>query len=350
MQGWIDRLAGGPPTSPLVYLGFMLGAAAVVLGFIAVLVMFLTWLERKVAGHVQSRVGPMVVGGWHGWAQPIADGVKLLLKEDISPGAADQLLFKLAPYLVFVASFAAFAVIPWGADIVASNLNIGIFYVLAVSSFVVVGILMAGWSSNNKWSLFGAMRGVAQIVSYELPAALSLVAVVMWVGSLNMSDIVQSQAGWFWHWHALSGFPFFTVGAVIYYISSLAETNRVPFDLPEAESELVAGYHTEYSGMRFAMFFLAEYANMFLVSAVAVIAFLGGWHSGIAPLDRFRLVGPVVFTMKATFLVFVMIWLRWTLPRLRVDQLMNMCWKYMIPIAFFNLVGIGVLMLLTGRA
>ncbi len=230
----------------------------------------------------------------------------------------------------------------------AADLNIGLFYVLAVTSFVVVGMLMAGWASNNKWSLFGAMRGVAQIVSYELPAALTLVGIVMWVGSLNMRDIVQSQSGWFWNWHVFRGFPFFTIGIFIYYISALAETNRVPFDIPEAESELVAGYHTEYSGMRFAMFYLAEYANMFLVSAIAVVAFLGGWSIGIPALDFIP--GPIVFVAKGLILVFVMMWLRWTLPRLRVDQLMAMCWKYMIPIAFFNLVGIGVLMLVTGRA
>jgi NADH-quinone oxidoreductase subunit H len=347
VQSWIESLMGGPPTA-LVVLSFMLGAAGAVLAFVAVLVMFFTWLERKVAGHIQSRLGPMVVGGWHGWAQPIADGIKLFLKEDVIPGPADRILFGLAPYFVFASSFAAFVVLPWGRRLVVADLNIGIFFVLAVTSFVVVGILMAGWASNNKWSLFGAMRGVAQIVSYELPAALSLVAVVMWVGSLNMSDIVKSQAGWFWHWHALSGFPFFTVGAVIYYISSLAETNRVPFDLPEAESELVAGYHTEYSGMRFAMFYLAEYANMFLVSSIAVVAFFGGWYVGIPFLEFIP--GPIVFVAKGIFLVFVMIWLRWTLPRLRVDQLMAMCWKYMIPIAFVNLIGLGLMMLLTGRA
>jgi len=347
VQSWIESLMGGPPSAPVALL-FMLGAAAVVLIFIAVLVMFLAWLERKVAGHIQSRLGPMVVGGWHGWAQSIADGVKLFLKEDVIPGSADRLLFRLAPYVVFASSFTAFVVLPWGRGLVVADLNIGIFFVLAITSFVVVGALMAGWASNNKWSLFGAMRGVAQIVSYEIPAALSVIAVVMWVGSLNMSDIVRSQAGWFWNWHVLRGFPFFTIGAVIYYISALAETNRVPFDLLEAESELVAGYHTEYSGIRFAMFYLAEYANMFLVSSIAVVAFFGGWHVGIPFLEFIP--GPIVFVVKGLLLVFVMLWLRWTLPRLRVDQLMAMCWKYMIPIAFVNLIGIGLVMLLTGRA
>jgi NADH-quinone oxidoreductase subunit H len=347
VQSWIDQLFGGRPGA-LVYLTFMLGACAATLAMIAVLGMFLIWLERKVAGHVQSRVGPIEVGGWHGWAQSIADGFKLFLKEDVIPSSADKLLFKLAPYLVFAGSFTAFAVIPWGGKVVIADMNIGVFYILAVTSLVVVGILMAGWSSNNKWALFGAMRGVAQIVSYELPAALSLVAIVMWVGSMNLGDIVRSQAGWFWNWHVVQGFPFFTIGAFIYYISALAETNRVPFDIPEAESELVAGYHTEYSGIRFAMFFLAEYANMFLVSSIAVVAYFGGWYTGIPFLDFIP--GPLVFVIKSLLLVFVMMWLRWTLPRLRVDQLMNMCWKYMIPIAFFNLVGIGVVMLLRGKA
>jgi NADH-quinone oxidoreductase subunit H len=348
VQNWIDNLTGGPPTSPLVYLAFMLGACVSTLGFIAVLGMFLIWLERKVAGHMQSRVGPMHVGGWHGWAQSIADGFKLFLKEDVTPASADRLLFKLAPYIVFVGSFTAFVVIPWGKNFVIADMDIGIFYILAITSLVVVGILMAGWASNNKWSLFGAMRGVAQIVSYELPAALSLVAVVMWVGSLKLTEIVNSQAGWFWNWHVFSGFPFFTIGALIYYISALAETNRVPFDIPEAESELVAGYHTEYTGIRFAMFMLAEYANMFLVSAIATVVYFGGWYTGIPYLDFIP--GPIVLALKALALVFVMMWLRWTLPRLRVDQLMSMCWKYMIPIAFFNLIGIGIQMLITGRA
>jgi NADH-quinone oxidoreductase subunit H len=348
MQSWIDSLTGGPPTPAVVYLAFMLAACVSTLGFVAVLGMFLIWLERKVAGHVQSRLGPMNVGGWHGWAQSIADGFKLFLKEDITPASADKLLFKLAPYIVFAGSFTAFVVIPWSQKMVIADMNIGVFYILAITSLVVVGILMAGWASNNKWSLFGAMRGVAQIVSYELPAALSLVAVVMWVGSLKLTDIVGSQAGWFWNWNVFRGFPFLTIGAVIYYISALAETNRVPFDIPEAESELVAGYHTEYTGIRFAMFFLAEYANMFLVSAIASVAYFGGWYTGIPYLDFIP--GPIVLTVKSLALVFVMMWLRWTLPRLRVDQLMAMCWKYMIPIAFFNMIGIGILMLITGRA
>jgi NADH-quinone oxidoreductase subunit H len=311
-------------------------------------VVFLAWLERKSAGHFQSRLGPMLVGGWHGWAQSIADGIKLLLKEDVIPASADRVLFRLAPFVVVAGSFMAYAVIAWGGNLIPADLNIGVFYIMAVTSLGVVGILMAGWGSNNKWALFGAMRGVAQIVSYELPAALTLVAVVMWVGSLRLTVFNESQAGWFWHWHVFQGFPFLTIGLFIFYISSLAETNRVPFDIPEAESELVSGYHVEYTGMRFAMFYIAEYANMVLVSLVASLAFLGGSNPGIPFLDFIP--GPVVLTAKALVLVFVMMWLRWTLPRLRVDQLMHMCWKYMIPIAFVNLMGVGIWMLVLGRA
>ncbi|MGD8395920.1 MAG: NADH-quinone oxidoreductase subunit H, partial [Candidatus Eiseniibacteriota bacterium] len=226
MKEWVDSLMGGPQGA-LVYLGFMLTACLAILGFIAVTVMFLAWLERKVAGHVQSRVGPMRVGGWHGWAQSLADGIKLLLKEDTMPATADAVLFKMAPYIVFTGSLMAFAVIAWGGKLIAADLNIGVFYILAVTSLNVVGTLMAGWGSNNKWALYGAMRGVAQIVSYELPAALSIVAVVMWVGSLQLTHFNEMQAGWFWNWNALKGVPFLTIGAVVFFIASLAETNRV---------------------------------------------------------------------------------------------------------------------------
>jgi NADH-quinone oxidoreductase subunit H len=345
---WADALIGGDAGIG-VFIGVALGACVVVLGFIVVVVMFATWLERKISAHLQSRVGPMRVGGWHGWAQPIADVLKLLLKEDIVPAKADPILFKLAPYIVFTAAFMGYAALAWGSSATVADLNIGIFYILAITSFEVVGILMAGWASNNKWSLLGAMRGVAQVVSYELPAALSIIAVVMWVGSLRLGEFDQSQAGWFWNWHVIKGFPFFTIGTVVFFISSLAETNRLPFDLPEGESELVAGFHTEYTGIRFAMFFLAEYAAMFLVCGVTTLAFLGGGHIGIPMLDAY-IPGWIVFVGKSLFLVCVMMWLRWTLPRLRVDQLTQLCWKYLIPIAFFNLIGIGVLMLVTGKA
>jgi NADH-quinone oxidoreductase subunit H len=322
-------------------------SAVVVLAFVAITVMFLVWLERKVSAHMQDRLGPMYVGGWHGWAQSLADGLKLLLKEDIIPAAADKFLFRVAPALVFMASFASFVVIPFGASSVVSDLNIGILYVVAVTSLSVVGIIMAGWASNNKYALYGGMRGAAQIVSYEIPAALAIMAVVIPVGSLSMQDIVKAQAGGIHHWFLFRN-PFTFLAFFVYFICSLAEVNRTPFDIPEAESELVAGYHTEYSGMRFAFFFLAEYANMFVVASIGTTLFLGGWSQVLpaAWVPRQLIPGPVLFTLKAMALIFVQMWLRWSLPRLRVDQLMHMCWKVMIPLAFILVLGVGLLAVL----
>ncbi len=319
--------------------------SAIILGIIAILVMFFVWWERKVAGHIQSRLGPMRVGGWHGWAQSIADAIKLLLKEDIIPANADRVLFKMAPYIVFTSSFAAFATIPMTRNLIGADLNIGIFYILAITSLIVIGILMAGWSSSNKWSLYGAMRSAAQIVSYEVPIGLSILVPVMAAGSLSIKDIAEAQSGGILNWYIFRS-PFLFISFFTYYIAAIAEVNRTPFDLPEAESELVAGFHTEYSGMRFAMFFLAEYANMFLVGSIATLLFLGGWN-GILP--RPMLPEFVNFIVKSIFLVFVMIWLRWTLPRLRVDQLMYVCWKVLVPVSFFCLIGHGVWMVFMGE-
>lgn len=322
----------------------LLVSSAIVLAFVAILVLFLVWLERKVSAHMQDRLGPMYAGGWHGWAQSIADAIKLLLKEDVIPAAADRPLYKMAPALVFVASFACFVVVPFGASSIVSDLNIGILYIMAVSSLGVIGILMAGWASNNKWALYGGMRGAAQIVSYEIPAALSIMTVIILVGSLSMQDIVNAQRGGIHRWFIFRN-PFTFIGFFVYFICSLAEVNRTPFDIPEAESELVAGYHVEYSGMRFALFFLAEFANMFMVASVATALFLGGW-SQVLPaswVPTQRIPGPVLFTLKALLLVFVQMWLRWSLPRLRVDQLMNMCWKVMLPVAFLLVLGIGAI-------
>ncbi len=328
--------------------------------------------EVKISAWMQDRLGPMRTGPW-GVLQPLADVVKLLQKEDTTPSGVDKIMYNIAPYISFFGAYAAFAAIPFSSMYVGANLNLGLFYVLAIGSLGVIGIIMAGWSSNNKYSLYGAMRSVAQIVSYEVPAAMALLIIVLYVGTLNIQDIVNAQVGPFWNWFVFGGpkstvtlsdgatlagtwsnlvfLPFFAAAFVMYYISGLAETNRTPFDIPEAESELVAGYHTEYSGMKFAMFFMAEYANMFLVSAVTALVFFGGWQSPFG-----RTLGDVLdvqwlgaveqflwFTLKGLFFVFVMYWLRWTLPRIRVDQLMYMCWKVLIPMSFGIAIIVGFL-------
>ncbi len=310
--------------------------------------LFAVWWERKIAAHMQDRLGPMRTGGWHGWAQTAADILKLIQKEDIIPTAADSRLFTLAPYVVFIGAFAAYAAIPFSAAYVGSEINIGIFYIIAVSSFAVIGLLMAGWSSNNKWSLFGAMRSAAQIVSYEIPIALTLLAVVMVVGSFDMQEINRAQSGSVLNWFVFQKFPLLFTAGLIYFVASLAEVNRTPFDIPEAESELVAGYHTEYGGMKFALFFLSEYANMFAVSVIAATVFLGGWNSPFGEFLSGPLWGAFWLITKAMGFVFVQMWLRWTLPRLRVDQLMYVGWKVLIPFSFVIILGVGFWVLLEG--
>ncbi len=315
--------------------------SAVMFGVICLIVLFLVWLERKVSAHMQDRLGPMYVGGWHGWAQTIADALKLLLKEDIIPQATDPVLYRMAPYIVFLGSFIAYVVLPFGVSAIVTDLNIGVLYVVAVTSLSVIGIIMAGWASNNKYSLYGGMRAAAQIVSYEIPAALAIMTVIIQVGSLSMVDIVKAQAGGIQNWFLFSN-PFTFLGFVVYFISSLAEVNRTPFDIPEAESELVAGYHTEYSGMRFAFFFLAEYANMFVVASVATTLFLGGWTQVLpASLAGQIIPGPILFFLKAMAVIFVQMWLRWSIPRLRVDQLMYLSWKVMLPASLVLVLGVG---------
>ena len=318
----------------------------IVIGYIAVAAMFMIWWERKVSAHIQVRFGPMRVGGWHGWAQSIADGVKLLLKEDIIPANADKVVFVLAPMVVFAAALAAYVTIPWAPGLIVRDLNIGILYMISISSLAVVGIIMAGWSSNNKYSVLGAMRSAAQAVSYEVPLVLSLLGPVMIAGTMSMGKLVEAQAGGKWF-----VFPQI-VAFLVYFTCALAECNRLPFDIPEAESELVAGFHVEYSGMRFAIFFLAEYANMFTVTAIAAALFLGGWHGPWIPLPGLPqevahgLFGLFWFLVKCYFLIFVMMWLRWTLARLRVDQLMGLAWKVLLPVAFANLIVTGLVLVL----
>jgi NADH-quinone oxidoreductase subunit H len=338
---WIPKY-GTLPESLRILLP-MLVSCVVVFALLALAVLFLVWLERKVSAHIQDRLGPMYVGGWHGWAQTLADALKLLLKEDIVPQSCDKVLFKMAPFIVFLGAFAAYVVVPFGASSFVSDLNIGILYVVAVGSLSVVGIIMAGWASNNKYSLYGGMRAAAQIISYEIPSAIAIMTVIIPVGSLSMVDIVNAQKGGIFHWFILRN-PFTFLGFIVYFIASLAEVNRTPFDIPEAESELVAGYHTEYSGMRFAFFFLAEYANMLLVASVATTLFLGGWTQVLpASIAPQFLPGPIWFFLKALALIFLQMWLRWSLPRLRVDQLMYLSWKVLLPISLVLVLGVGCL-------
>lgn len=330
--------------------------------FILPFALFAVLMERKVSAYMQDRLGPVRTGRW-GLLQTVADILKLIQKEDIVPANADKKFFNMAPFIVFIGSYGAFAVIPFSSKYIGSEMDLGIFFIIAVSGLVVAGLLMAGWASNNKYSLLGAMRSAAQIVSYEIPTALVVLTLVMMTGTLSLYEMSELQTGYFWNWNIFGGpewglnkfllIPFMFVAFLIFYISSLAEVNRTPFDIPEAESELVSGYHTEYTGMKFAMFFLAEYANMFAVSAIAVAIFLGGYQSPVGYIGNLIGLDWLVgleqffwFSLKGILLVFVQMWLRWTLPRLRVDQLMTVCWKYLIPYAFINLVIVGIITLL----
>ncbi|MCR4289881.1 MAG: NADH-quinone oxidoreductase subunit NuoH, partial [Candidatus Scalindua sp.] len=299
---------------------------------------YLIWVERKVMAHMQVRLGPMRVG-WHGLLQPIADGLKLILKEDIIPANASKLLFIVSPAIAMVPALLAIAVIPFGdtisimgvsIDMVIADVNIGILFILAVSSVGVYGILLGGWSSNNKYSLLGGLRSSAQMISYELSMGLSLIGVIMMTESLSLVDTVNAQTHlWF--------VVLQPVAFIVFAISAIAETNRCPFDLPEAETELVSGFHTEYSSMKFALFFMAEYANIITVSAVGVTFFFGGWRGPFLP--------PVVwFLIKMALCIFFFVWLRSTFPRFRIDQLMQFAWKVLLPVAVVNVLITGVVM------
>jgi len=320
--------------SELTYIIGIIGKETVraIIGLVGVLVLvvvnalILTWAERKVAGHMQRRIAAKEVGPF-GLIQPIADSLKLLGKELITPTNVERPLFYLAPTLIFIPVLVSFVVIPFDSYLQVKDINVGILVILAFSSLSVLSILIAGWGSNNKYSLIGAIRSVAQNIAYEIPLILSLLPIIFISNSLSLRDIVEAQSGlWFVIYQ-----PF---AFLIFFIASVAETNRTPFDLPEAESELVAGFHTEYTGMRFALFFLAEYTNIFIVSAIATTFFLGGYQGPILP-------GIVWFFIKTYFLVFVILWMRWTFPRVRFDQLLNFSWKVLIPIALVNLIVTG---------
>ncbi len=293
-----------------------------VMALVAVNALFLIWLERKVSAHMQLRLGPMEVGP-HGALQTVADALKLMGKELITPEEADRPVYRLAPIVIFLPVLLVFLVIPFSRSLIIKDMNVGIVLILAFSTLAVLAILMAGWSSNNKYAVFGAIRSVAQNIAYEIPLLITVMSVILMVGSFKLSDIVAAQGS---YWFILVQ----PLAFILFITCATAETNRAPFDLPEAESELVAGFHTEYTGMRFALFFLAEYTNMFITSAVAAVLFLGGWQGPILP-------GVIWFLLKVYALIFLMMWFRWTFPRVRFDQLITLAWKVLIPLAFANL-------------
>ncbi len=341
---------------PMMYYIAMVAKVLVAFVFVLLTVAYATYAERKIIGHMQVRLGPMRTG-WHGLLQPIADGVKLFFKEEIVPSQASTFAFLVAPLIALIPAFITFAVIPFGGVIEVAgykiplqiaayfdttagkvfDVNVGVLYILAMSSLGVYGIVLAGWASNSKYSLLGGLRASAQMISYELSAGLSIVAVFMLSGTLSMNEIVKLQSG-------LGGFEWYVfkqpLAFVMFFICSIAEINRTPFDLPEAETELVSGFCTEYSSMKYAMFFMAEYANMVTVCALTTTLFLGGWNGPLA--TTIPLLGPVYFVAKVYFLIFFCMWLRATVPRYRYDQLMHLGWKVFIPLALLNIVVTGI--------
>jgi NADH-quinone oxidoreductase subunit H len=337
--------------------------ALLLVSFVAGSAVFFIWLERKVAGRIQDRLGPTRVGGRFGWLQTIADGVKLLVKEDLIPADADHMLFRLGPYIAFCGAFAAFIALPFANYWVAKWLSVGVFFILAVMSTEVFGIILAGYGSGSKWALFGGIREAAQMVSYEVPMALCVLVPVIVAGSMDLNYISQLQTGGIWNWYVFHD-PFTFLAFWTYFTCATAQCKRAPFDLAEAESELVAGFHTEYSGLRWSFFFMAEYGAMFAVSGIAVLLFLGGWNTGLPFVPELsttfgkwlgsedqlswlgwtlgNIINVVVFVIKGWLLVFVQMWVRWTLPRLRIDQVMMTCLKYLLPISCVLLLGVSL--------
>ena len=353
----IDALVGrvlgvDPATWP--WTGLAEGVAVGILAFIlvnfgAIVSGMTVWWEMRVSSRMQSRVGYNRAGA-AGFFQWIADAVKLLFKEDLIPADADQILFRSAPYFVMAGFALAFVVLPFGESLIAADLNVGVFYLIAVTALVVVGILLAGWSSNSKWALFGGMRSAAQVISYEIPAGVAVMVPILMSGTLSMQGIVRAQGAWPWQWNVFTN-PASTVAFAIFFISQLAEGNRTPFDLPEAESELVAGYLSEYSGFRFALYFLVEFGNLWVMAAVATTLFLGGWQVPFVGPEAYaaargaellpgaawwglEALSMVVMVLKTLVVLNLIVWVRWTLPRIRIDQMMNLCWKYLVPWAF----------------
>ena len=322
-------------------IGLIIGKLAVVIAILLVLPIPLTWIERKIAGHIQQRLGPMRVG-WHGLLQPLADGIKLLTKEDHIPAEADRFLFTLAPIIALVPPFLVFVVIPIGDSVTIfgteitlylADMNVGLLYILAVAGIEVYGVIFAGWASNSKYAVLGSLRTCAQMISYEIPMGFSVIGVVMLAHSMSLLDIVEAQAGL---WNVV----YQPLGFFVFFVAGLAEAQRIPFDLPEAEGDLCAGYHTEYSGMRFSFFMISEYLIVVFLSALIVLLFFGGWHGILIPLP------PVVwFLLKLSFFIWVFMWLRFTFPRYRYDQLMSIGWKVLLPLSLANILISGIFML-----
>jgi NADH-quinone oxidoreductase subunit H len=364
----------GSPTDPstwsLTSQYVLYGASVLILGFVllnfgAIVSGMTVWWEMRVSSRMQSRVGYNRVGAG-GFFQWVADAVKLLFKEDLVPAEADSVLFRAAPYFVLVGFALSFVAMPFGESLIAADLNVGIFYMVAVTALVVVGILLAGWSSNSKWALFGGMRSAAQVISYEIPAGIAIMVPVLMSGTLSMQGIIRAQGAWPWEWHLLSN-PFAFVAFVVFFISQLAEGNRTPFDLPEAESELVAGYLSEYSSFRFALYFLVEFGNLWLMAAVATTLFFGGWQvpfvgpetyaaakgAGDVPALAWwglQILSMGVFALKTLMVLNLIVWIRWTLPRIRIDQMMSLCWKYLVPFAFLAFVATLLWEIVVARA
>ncbi|MGE3269441.1 MAG: NADH-quinone oxidoreductase subunit NuoH [Chloroflexota bacterium] len=333
LAGLIDGLLRSVMPDWLASALMALIGAALLAGVVSGAVIFLVWMERKVIARMQDRSGPNRVGPF-GLLQTVADAIKLLSKEDIVPARVDKIIWALSPIVVLAAALMAWAVIPWSPGVVPSDLNVGVLFLLSMGSMPVIGVIMAGWGSNNKYALLGGMRSAAQLVSYEIPGVLAALVPVMLAGTMSLTGIVEAQemptrlggiSNW---WFVFTPWGF--IAFIIFLIAGIAETNRTPFDLIEAESELAAGFHTEYSGMRFALFFLAEYANIFAVSAIGATLFMGGWAGPIPFVPSFG-PGILFFLGKTFFLVFVFMWIRSTLPRLRYDQLMNFAWKRLLP-------------------
>lgn len=315
------------------WLAEVVGALLVLFGlfaFCSIVVMILVYGERKIAGHMQARIGPMRVG-WHGTLQVVADTIKLLVKETEIPTKADNLVYRAAPYVVFTAGFLGLCAIPIDRNVIPIHFNLGLLYMMAITTPGVIGIIMASWGSGNKYALIAGMRSAAQMISYEVPLVISLLGVVMLAKSLDLQTIVEAQT--------IPYIVYQPIGFIIFLIAAVAETNRNPFDIPEAESELTAGFHTEYGGLRFAYFFLAEYVNMFVLSALGATVFLGGWRGPFLP-------GFVWFIAKTGFILFLFMWFRWTFPRLRADQLMALGWKVLTPLAFVNLILTALIIIL----